>query len=288
MGQVPLAARLREGAQHVLDVLVRLLPAEKEEVRGGQPVFPGNLLALLGRDVVSKERRHSVVDHLDAPRRDVEIIGQVSLAVVGNGDDAIGAIERPANHQPRVEVGPAAREELRIEDVNDVVDRDDRPALPERGQHVVGCVKEVEAVPPETPGEPGQLRQRVAGGLLGDDLEMVRHRGQHLPIRFADVDPKPVPARFLPAADSLEEMADIGSDSEVSELARVDADERKGPHRASHTASCSTAAVWAAARVQEKVRARARPARRRRSASGRSSKARSIWRASPTASVASA
>ena len=93
---------------------------------------------------------------------DAEVVHQVALAVVRDGDDAIGPRERPPDHDARIEQRRAVGQELRIENVDDVVDRHDGAGARQRRDHVVGGVEEIEAVAPQAPGEARQLGDRIA------------------------------------------------------------------------------------------------------------------------------
>ena len=278
-------ARLGEGAHDVLRVLVRLLPSEKQEIRAGDAVLLGDPAAILFRDVRAEPRRHAVVDHLDARRRDPEVVHEVSLAVVRDRDDAVRAGERPPDHHAGVDERGTARQELRVQEVNDVVDRDDRAAA-ERRQDVVGRVEEVEAVPEESEGEARELRDRVAGGFLLDDLEVRGERRNRLAVRLPRVDAKPVVRRLRPHRDRLEQVADVGADPEVHELPGVHSDERgRAVHRSAPNAAAeSAAAVRSAASFHVKSAARRRPASRKESRASSSSRKRSIAREKPAES----
>ena len=278
-GRGELALDLGEGPHHVLNVLVGLLAPQKEEVGTGNPVLLGRPEPLFVRDVRTEARRDAVVDDLDPVRRDAEVVDEVALAVVRDGDDAVGPPEGATDHQTGVDVGGAAGQELRIQQVDDVVDRDDRASPGERGKDVVRRMEEVEPVPPETPRETGQLGQRIARRVLGHGREVVGQVRERFAVRGADVNAEAIPARLGPPADGLQEVADVGPDPEVLGLAGIDADQRRKPSlhgAASSAASASTAAVARAAAVQENSAARGGPASRRRSRTVPSSSARSI------------
>ncbi len=160
----PLVARLAERPDDVLDVLVRLLAAEEEEIGRGDPELRGDAELRLARNVRVKPRRNAVVDHVDPRGRNLEIVHQVPPRILRNGDDAVGARQRPPDHEARVEVCGAAGKELRVEQVDDVVDRHDGARLPERRQHVVRRMEEVEPVPHQPPGKACQLGDGVTRG----------------------------------------------------------------------------------------------------------------------------
>ena len=105
VGQGALAPRLGEGAHDVADVLVRLLAAEEEQVRARQAVLARDAVPLGARHVGAEAGGDAVVDDVDARRRDAEVVHEVALAVVRDRDDAVGARERPADHDARVEQG---------------------------------------------------------------------------------------------------------------------------------------------------------------------------------------
>src|SRR6266581_4756427 len=123
--------------------------------------------------------------------------------------------------------GHPAGQVLGEEQVDAVVDGDDRWDAAEQRPHVVGRVKEVRPQPPQLQGDRNVLSQAIAPGVVDDGDEVlgqVAESGLVGGVTEDEVGRVPVEAREM-----ADQIADVRADPVVPPLSRVDRDLHRAP-----------------------------------------------------------
>ena len=173
----------------------------------------------------------AVVDDLDLLRRNIEVVENVAARVLGHGDDPVGSTDAVAEHALGVERRRAVRQEARVEQVNDVVDRDHRWTRHDRRQDVVRGVVEVQARPRDAPGHHPDLAQRVDRRPFHDAAEVRRQVDGEVAILGPDEEDVLIGDRLLfglEPGETVDQVRDVHADPEVADLSGIDADSGHG------------------------------------------------------------
>ena len=140
------------GLDDVVQVLVWFRVADEQHVGPVDLEFRQGLFQLLPGNLGSKGLGNTWVDDSNFPAIDVEILHEVRLGVLRVGDDAIAPRQAAPDHSLGVEERQRAGQKLWVQQVNDVVDRNNCLTGHDGRQHVMGRVVEVQPKLEEPPG----------------------------------------------------------------------------------------------------------------------------------------
>ena len=216
------------GLHRRVQVLARLRVADEQHIRTLEPQVAPPAVQLGGRQPLPEHVAHAVVDHLHLSAVDGEVLHEVGARALGHGDDAVGAVERAMDHALGIEEGEPAGQEVRIEEVDDVMDRHHHRRVEDGRRDVVRRMIDVDLQAQEAPGERHQLAQRVDRRRLVNGLEVVRQTAERLPV----LRPREEHVAVLEVepGESMDELAGIGADPGVLEVASIESD-RIGQNR---------------------------------------------------------
>ena len=213
------APRDRKRLDQPPDVLVRLDVADVEHERMIKLV---PLPRQVHVDQVGRPQEplvDGVVDHCHFLRRDVEEAQDVSLGCFRYRQNTVGLARRAPHRALGVDIRQFARQVLREHQVDAIVNRHHRPAADGRRQHIVRLMHHLHALAGERERNPVLLGDRIGRRRFGHHPEVAaQHLAGLLVVWTAQHD---VLRRLIEARELDEDVADVGANTEIVQLPRV-------------------------------------------------------------------